>query len=164
MHIFCKTENCHDLAGNGNAESILTHKAIRFSAQTYDHAAQSTVIHIHAAGNQDTAGVNMQGISLMNMVVQHRTKQVVCRCDRVHISCEMQVNILHRDDLRPSASGCTAFNAKNRPKAWLTQCNHRFLSNLGHCFAETDTGCCLSFARRGWVNRCHKHQFPVWCI
>ena len=47
------------------------------------------------------------------MVVEHCGKEVVCCADCMEISGEMEIDVLHGNDLSISAAGGTAFYAEN---------------------------------------------------
>ena len=58
----------------------------------------------------------MKLISLLHMVVDKGAEQVVSRSYSVHISCEVQIDVFHRNDLSVSAASRTALDTKNRAK------------------------------------------------
>ena len=93
---------------------ILAHKTVCLCTETDNDIAQCTVIHIQAALPDDLTGVNVQLISLMDMVVKQCCQQIVCRGDRMKITGKMQVQILHRNDLGVSAACCAALDSKTR--------------------------------------------------
>ena len=84
------------------------------------------------------------------MVVDHRAQQVVCRADGVHIAGEVQVDVLHRDDLRVAAACRAALDAEYRTEGRLTQCDHGLLAHLVERLTETDRrgGLALTGRRR----------------
>ena len=109
-----QTENCHDFRSNGNLESVRTWNPVDFSAQTNDNVPQSTVIHIQNPLKHHSPLVNPQNISLLHMVVQHRTEQIIGCGDGVHIACKVQVDVLHRNNLRIATASSTALDTENR--------------------------------------------------
>ena len=60
----------------------------------------------------------------MDMVIQHGGEQVVGRADGVHIPGEVQVDVLHRDNLRIAAARSPALDAENRAEGGLAQGQH----------------------------------------
>ena len=95
------------------------------------------------------------------MVVKHCGKQVVCCTDGVEVTCEVQVDILHRNDLRVSAACGAALDAKHGAKRGLAKSDHAVLANAAHTVGKTDGGGGLSLARRGGGDRRYKHQLAV---
>ena len=83
---------------------------MRFSAQSDNNITQLAVIHINNTFPNDPARVDIQSIALLHMVIDHCRKQHVCRCDRMEITCKMQVDIFHRHNLRITAAGCAALD------------------------------------------------------
>ncbi len=107
--VFGKAEGRHDLAGHSNIETIFPLHAVDLGSQSDVDTAQFPVIHIEAAFEGNVVRIDIQGISLINMVVDDSGDEVVARCDRVHIAREVKVDILHRNDLGISASGSSSF-------------------------------------------------------
>ena len=98
-------------------------------ASKADHdLAQRAVVHVHDAAPGDAARVDAQFVAEVQVVVQHRRKQVVAGGNGVEVARKVQVDILHRNYLRISATGSTSFNTKNRAKRWFTQYNSCFLA------------------------------------
>ena len=62
-----------------------------------------------------------QGVALLDAVIHHGGDQVVRRSDGVHVAGEMQVDILHRNDLRIAAAGRAAFHAETPGEGRLAQ-------------------------------------------
>ena len=83
------------------------------------------------------------------MVIKHGGEQIVCRAYGMKIACEMQVYILHRDDLRISAACGTALDAENGTERRLTQSNGNALSYAGKSVGKPYRGRRLAFTRRG---------------
>ena len=109
----------------------------------------------------DLAGIDVQFISLIDMVVDHRCQEVVCRADRVEIACEVEVDVLHGNDLSVSAAGSAALDTEDRSEGGLAQSDHYLLAELLQAVSESDCRRCLSFSCRCGVHRCHKDQLAV---
>ena len=82
----------------------------------------------------------------------------------MHIAGKMQVNILHRQNLRIAAPGRTAFYAKHRAQRGFAQRNYRPFTYFSHGLPQAYGCCCLPFARRGGVNGGNQHQLTVGLI
>ena len=85
-----------------------------FAYQSDNNITQLAVIHINNTFPNDPARVDIQSIALLHMVIDHCRKQHVCRCNRMEITCKMQVDIFHRHNLGISAACRTAFDTKAR--------------------------------------------------
>src|SRR5699024_7356861 len=96
-----------------------------------------------------------------HVVVQHGAEQVVCRGDRVHIAGKVQVDVLHRHDLRITAARGAALYAEHRAERRLAKGDHGFFAELCHRLAEADGRGGLALARGGGVDGGHEHQLAV---
>ena len=63
-------------------------------------------------------------IALLDVVVEHGGQQVVGSADGVEVAGEVQVDILHGDDLSPAAAGSAALNAEDGAERRLAQADH----------------------------------------
>ena len=120
------------------------------AAQADRDAAQGTVIHVHAALPDDPRGVDAQLVSKVQVVVDRRRQQVIGRGDRMEVPGEVEIQILHRDDLGVAAAGGTALDTKAGAQGGLAQCEDCLLSKerqrIGK--ADGDRGLALSCSRR----------------
>ena len=123
--------------------------------------AQLTVIHIHHTPPDYLAGVDVQRVALMNVVVDQSGHQVVRNADCMEITGEVQVDVLHGDDLSVTAAGSASFYTKHRSQRRLTQAdNGPFTQTVQRiCQAHRSGG--LTLARRGWADGGHQHQFRL---
>ena len=161
LNILGKAENRHDFARYRNHKGIFARNTVNFSAQPYVDKAQSAVVHVHAAFKKNPPLVDSQLVSLLEVIVNDGTQQVVCRCDGVHVPCEMKIDFLHRHDLRVSAARSTAFDAEDRTERRLTQRDDRFFSDLFHGLTQTDRCGSFSFTSRCGVDSGYQNQLPV---
>ena len=98
------------------------------------------------------------------MVVDHCCKQVVCCTDRMEVTGEVKVDILHRHNLCISAACCSALYTKYRSEGRLTKCYHYILAKLLHTICKTYGRCGLSFSGRCRIDCGNKDQFSVFFI
>src|SRR5262245_54758195 len=77
------------------------------------------------------------------------------------ISCEMEVDVLHRNDLRIAAAGRAAFDAETRTQAWLTQTNDRLFADAIERVPQANSGRGFSLAGRGWRYRRHQNELCI---
>ena len=159
-----QAEDSHNLAGNGDLESILTGHAVGFSAQADYHMAQCPVVHIHAAFEEDTAGVNAQSVALLQMVVNHSAQKVVGCGDGMHITGKVKVNILHGDNLGVSAAGSSAFYAEYRSQGRLTQSDHCVFADAVHSLSQTYRGGGFALTSRSRVDGGYQNQLAIFAV
>ena len=159
-----KAKDCHDLGGNCDVIAVLAGRSVDSSAKTVHYEAKLTVVHVHASLPCDLAGIDIELISLIDVVVDHSCQQVVCGADRVEVTCEVEIDVLHGNDLRVSAAGRAALDSENRSEGGLAQCYHNLLAELLKTISQTDGCCCLSFSCGRRVHRCNKDQFAVFPV
>ena len=88
--------------------------------ETVDDKAKLTVVHVDAALPGYLSRVDVEGVALINMVVEHGCQEIVCGADGVEVAGEVEVYVLHRDDLCVAASGSSSLYAENRPEGRLS--------------------------------------------
>ena len=95
------------------------------------------------------------------MVIEHRSQQVVGSADGVEVAGEVQVDVLHGDDLCVAAAGSTALDAEHGAQRGLTQSDHDVLAQLAHTVSQTHGGSGLAFACGGGVDGGDENQLAV---
>ncbi|CAN4037168.1 Transcriptional activator FtrB, partial [Dysosmobacter welbionis] len=95
----CQTQHGHDLAGHGDIKSVLPGHTLHPAPQAIHDAAQLPVVHIHTPPPRNPLDVDPQGVTLLDVVVQHRRQQVVGRADGVKVPGEVEIDVLHRHHL-----------------------------------------------------------------
>ena len=143
---------------------ILSRNTVHFCTQTHNAVSQRTIVHIETPFYLHTARIDIQGVSLLNVIVKKRTEQIVGRCNRMHISGKMQVNILHRNHLSIPAARSAALYTENRTKRRLPKRQNRFFPKLIHTLGKTYTGSCFSLSGRSGIYGCNKNQLAVGLI
>ena len=159
-----KAQDRHDLAGHGDVKTILTRHTVGLTAQAVNDVTQLTVVHIHAASPDDALGINPEAVSLLNVIVQHSGKQIVCRADGMKIAGKMEIDILHGNDLRVAAAGSAAFQAENRTEARLTQGSHCVFPQFTKRVRQADRGRGFPLSGRRGIDSRDKDQFSVLSI
>ena len=119
--VLCQTEDGHELAGGSDVETVLPGHAVDAAAEAVGDEAELAVVHVHAGLKGDPAHVDAQRVALMDAVVQHGGDQVVGCGDGVEVAGEVQVDILHGDDLGVSAAGGAALQAEDGTEGGLAQ-------------------------------------------
>ncbi|CNI71397.1 Uncharacterised protein [Mycobacterium tuberculosis] len=86
---------------------------------------------------------------MVQVVVDHGGKQVVRCGDGVEVAGQVQVQLLHGNDLGVTAACCAALDAKGRAHCGLTQRQDCLAAGLCEALCEGDGGCGLTFTERG---------------
>ena len=133
-----EAEHRHDLGGHGDGKAVLARHAVGSPAETVGEETELTVVHVDAAPPNDAARVDLQLVALIDMVVDHSRQQVVRRADGMEVAREMEIDVLHRRDLRIAAPGRPALEAEHRPERRLAQSEHRILAQQPQRVAKAD--------------------------
>ncbi len=70
-----------------------------------DDLAEGAVVHVERAAPGDRERVDAERVPLQDVRVEHRGEKVVRGGDRVEVAGEVEVEVLHRHDLRVAAAG-----------------------------------------------------------
>ncbi len=151
----------HDLAGGGDVEPGLALDAVDRSALADGDVAQRPVVHVDRPPPRDPLEVQAQRVAVLQGGVEHRGQQVVGGADGVHVPREMEVDVLHRDDLRVPAAGRAALDSEHRPDRRLPQACERVDADLGETLCEADQRRRLALAHARRRDAGHAHQLAV---
>ena len=144
-----EAEDRHDLGRHGDVEAGLAREAVGDAAERGDDLAQRPVVHVDDAAPRDAAGVDVELVAPIDVIVDQRREQIVGGADGVEIAGEMEVDVLHRHDLGIAAAGRAALHAEAGAEARLAQADERLLADVIERIAEADGGRGLAFAGRG---------------
>ena len=122
---------------------------------------QRAVVHVDRAAPADAARIDAELVAPIDVVVDHRREQIVGGADRVKVAGEMEVDVLHRHDLRIAAAGRAALHAEAGPEARLAQTQDRLLADVVERVAEPDRRRRLAFAGRCRGDRGDEDQLAV---
>ena len=156
-----QAQNRHDLGSHGDVVAVLTGGTVDLAAQAVNDEPQLTVVHIDAAAPGDLTGVDAQSVALVDMVIEHRSQQVVGSADGVEVTGEVQVDVLHGDDLCVAAAGSAALDAEHGAEGRLTQSNHDVLADTTHGVSQTDGRGGLALTGGGGVDGGDQNQLAV---
>ena len=98
------------------------------------------------------------------MVVKHCGKQIVRRAYSVEITREMEVDVLHRNNLRIAAAGCAALDSENRTERRLPERNNGVFSEPSESVRKTDGGGGLTLACGGGGDSRNKNKLSVFVL
>ena len=153
-----QAENRHDLGCHGDVEAVLAGHAVGFAAQAVDDVAQLSVVHVDHALPGDLAHIDAELVAVVNVRVEHSRKQIVRSTDGMKITGEVQIDILHRNDLGISAARSSALDAEHGAQARFAQGDHHVLAALRERIGQADRRGGLTLARRRGVDRRHEHE------
>ena len=114
-------EDRHHLRGRGDVETGLSRHSVHARTQSFDDAAQRSVVDIQHPAPGDAARVDVELVAVVQVVVEHRGEQVVRRGDSVEVPGEVQVEGLHRQDLAAPGPGGPSLDPEGRPHGGLPQ-------------------------------------------
>ena len=161
LEILGEAEDRHHFRGDGDVEAGLARIAVGDAAERADDLAQRAVVHVHDAAPGDAARVDAERVAPVDVVVDQRRQQVVRRGDGVEVAGEVEVDVLHRHDLRVAAAGGAALHAERGPERRLAQAEHRLLADVVERVAQADRGRGLAFAGRRRRDRRDQDQLAV---
>ena len=164
FQVVCQTEDRHDFGCYCDLESIFSGYAVYFAAQTGDYCSQLSVVQVNAAFPGDSSGVDVQFVTLLDVVIYHGSQQIVCCCDSMQVTCEVQVDVFHRNYLSIAAASCAAFYAHAGTQGGFTQTCDRIFAHFLQCLCQTDCYCCFAFTCGCGVNSCNQNQFCIFVV
>ena len=156
-----QAQDCHDLGGNGDVEAVLARHALSLAANAVDDVAQLTVVHVDDALPGDALDVDAELVALLNMVVEHGGQQVVGGTDGMEVAGKVQVDVLHGDDLSPTAAGGTALHAKHGAERRLAQGNGALDAATTQTVGKADGRGGLALARGRGVDSGHEDKLGL---
>ena len=158
LQVAREAEDRHDLRGDRDVEARLAGHAVDLAAEADDGVAQRAVVHVEHAAERDVALIDAERVAVVEVVVDHRREQVVRGGDRREVAREVEVDVLHRHDLRVAAARRASLDAEARPERRLAQGDDRALAEPVEGLAEADGRGGLSFARRRRRDRGDEHE------
>ena len=161
LEVHGQAQDRHHLGGDRDVEAVLAREAVGGAAERVDDRAQRAVVHVHDAAPGDAARVEAQRVAPVDLVVEHRREEIVRARDGVEVAGEVEVDVLHRHDLRVAAAGRAALDAEAGTERGLAQAAHRLLADAVEAVAEADRGGGLAFARRRRADGGDQDQLAV---
>ena len=156
-----EAEHGHHLARDDDVETRLARDTRCRAAEADDDVAQRAVVHVEHASPGDPAHVDAERVAAMDVVVDECGEQIRRHGDRREVTREVEVDVLHGNDLRVAAAGCAALHAEHRAERRFAQADHRAAADPVERVAEPDGGRRLALAgRRGRDGR-HEHELAV---
>ena len=87
-------------------------------------------------------------VAVVDVVVDEGGQQVVGRADGVDVAGEVEVEVLHRDDLGVAAARRAALDAEDRAQGWLADAGDHLLADVAQGLGQADGGDRLALAQR----------------
>ena len=143
-----QAEDRHDLARHGDVEACFAREAVGGAAERGDDLAQRPVVHVDGAAPGHPAGVDVELVAPIDVIVDQRREQIVGGADGMEVAGEMEVDVLHRHDLGIAAAGSAALHAEAGAEARLAHADDRLLADMIERIAK---------ARRWWWS-CPRRQ------
>ena len=143
----------HDLARGRDVEPGLARRAVRAAAEARDDVPEVPVVHVHAAAPGDRERIDPRLVAVVQVRVDERREQVVRRGDGVQVAREVQVQVLHRDDLGVAAARRAALHAEHGAERRLAQAEHRLPPEGAESLRQGDGRRRLPLPRRGRRDR-----------
>ena len=132
----CETHDSHDFRSRSDIESSLCLDAVLI-ADTGDDAAETTVVYVHHAAPENLLQLESLCLVLETVVVQKGSNHVVSLGDGMKIASEMEIDLIHRQNLGVTATCSTTLHAEARTQRWFAKSHYGFLANLLHTQGET---------------------------
>ena len=156
-----QAEDRHHLRGDGDVETGFARHSVGDAPETRHDLAQRAIIHVEDAPPGDAARVDVEIVAPIDVVVDKRGEKVVRRRDGVEIAGEMQVDLLHRNDLGIAAARGAPLHAEAGSERRLAQRDHGALADLAKPVAEAYGRRRLALAGRGRVDRGHEDELAL---
>ncbi len=123
-----ESEDRHHLARHGDVEAGLPRHSILPAEAGDDVVDAPLVVEVDDAAPGDGPGIDVELVPVLEVGIDHRRQQVVGDAHRVHVTGEVEVEVLHRHDLGVAAAGRAALDAEDRAQAWLPDAGHDLLA------------------------------------
>ena len=122
---------------------------------------QLTVVHIDNALPGDIAHVDVEKVALLDVVVDQGSHEVVGDADGVEVTGEVQVDVLHGDDLSVAAAGSAALDAEHGAQRGLAQADDGVLAELVERVSQTNGSGGLTLAGGGGADGGNENQLGL---
>ena len=110
--------------------------AMSRSAQPDDDLSERAVVDVQRSGPRDRARFDVEGVVVVDGSVQRGREQVVRRRHGVEIAVEMEVDVLHGQDLGVAAAGAAALDAEHRAHGGFAHAQEPALPDLREALDE----------------------------
>ena len=150
----------HDLTGGDDHPAFFAHRTVA-RAHADDGRPECTVVHVDRARPGDSLHVEPERIAVKHVIVQKRRQQRVGARDGVKIAREVEIDVVHWQDLRVPAAGSATLHAEHRSEAGLTHTQDGVSSESSQGLGEPHTDRALAFACRCWTDGGDEHELSL---
>ena len=154
-------ERGHHFGCGRDHELVLARHAVRLAAQTHHAVAQLAVVHVDGARPDHAARVDAERVAVEDRRVERRRQQVVRLGHGVEVAVEVEVDVLHRSDLRVAAARAAALHAEHRAHRGLAQAQHHLLVDLAEAHRQRHARRGLALAGLGRRDRGDDDELAV---
>src|SRR5688572_25832306 len=84
-------EDRHRLRGRRDVKAGLARDAVGVGAQPHDYIPQGSIVYVHHPSPGNALQLEVEGVALVEVVVDHGGELVVCLGDRVDVTGEVQI-------------------------------------------------------------------------
>jgi hypothetical protein len=153
--VLAERQDGHDLAGHADVEAGLA-DAAALTAQAADYVINTPlVVQVDDPAPADGLGIDLQLVAVLYVGVDHGCEQVVGDAHRVDVAGQVEVEVLHGNDLAVAAAGRAALDAEDRPQGGLADAGEDVLADVPQALRQADGGDRLALAQRGGVDGGH---------
>src|SRR3989442_7041518 len=150
----------HDLRGRRDDEARFARYAVLVATKARDDVAERPVVDLQRPRPGDEAGTDFE-LAMEDGSVDHCRQEVVRRLDGVNVAREVEVDFLHRHDLRHATTGAATLDAKQRPGRGLPQAERNIGTNASKALREADRARRLALPRPRRGNRRDDDQLSI---
>src|SRR5919107_878533 len=154
-------EDRHRLRGRRDVEAGLARDAVGVGAETHDYIPQGSIVYVHHPSPGNALQLEVEGVALVEVVVDHGGELVVGLGDRVDVAGEVQIECLHRHDLAVAAPRGAALDAENGAHRGLAHRHRRRLADVLESLPQANGGRGLPLAQRRWRYGGDPHVFGL---
>src|SRR5215212_1557073 len=142
-------EDRHSLRGRRDVEAGLARDAVGVGAQPNDYIPQGSIVYVHHPPPGNALQLEVEGVALVEVVVDHGGELVVGLGYRVDVAGDVQIERLHRHDLAVAAAGGAALDTEHRAHRGLAHRHRRRFADVLEGLPEADGGRRLPLSQRG---------------
>ena len=152
-----KSEDGHHLGADGDDVLGLARDPVLAPAEADDDVAQGAIADVDDARPEDPVRVDAERVLVVEAVVEERAGEIVRGPDGMDVAGQVEVEVLHRDDLAVAAAGRSALDPEDRPERRLADVDRGLLPDDVEALGEPDRGRRLALAERRRGDRGHDH-------
>ncbi len=161
LQVACDGHDRHHLRGCRDVEPALPHVAVRAAAEPDRDVAERPVVDVDATPPADRERIDRERVAVQQVRLEDRRQQVVRGADGVDVAGEVEIQVLHRHDLRVAAAGGAALDPEHGPDRCLAQAEHRSSARVAEPLRQRDRRRRLALAGLRRRHRRHADQLPV---